>query len=326
MKPALFSLLLATLPVLGSAQEAVKLTEAQFNNVIEQLKKLEEDITRLRGDNLTSVLQRLRDAASSDQSALKLYLDCDSLVNNTRKEGTRSEARAREEQMKKGLERKGGNGANEEEGNFGVAVRLQIQYLILTLEAHETKEEELKKMVPKLKSFIGEMVAAAPKLKGRALQHVNQPIAGGRGSVIVEAFQLDRYLKVPNWTARPTDFGGMYSQTILPLARAESNTLLAGLWDERINAEANFRKETMFAPEFELWTRNDLPDLRWERATFLYANGPDPVTAMAEMLRLIKDNASHANAPNWLKELRTLVQQSAPTATQSAELTKSTGT
>ncbi|MDZ4289180.1 MAG: hypothetical protein U0984_14535 [Prosthecobacter sp.] len=337
MKPTALSLLFIALPALISAQTAtpaasppgqsVKLTDVQVNNVLAKLKELEKQIAEMRGTNLSSILQKLREGIASDQAALKLYLDCDALVNSARKEESKTEARMREEQMKKSLERKGGNGGDKnEDGDFAMAVRFQIQYLIMTLEAHEAKEEEFDKMVPKLQAYIAEVIAAAPKIKGRALQQMNQTLGGGGGgggrrgggggggggNPIIEAFQLDRYLAVPKWTNRPLDFAGMYSLTILPIAEEKDKNLLPGLWDARINAEGVFRKESMFAPEFELWTKNELPELRWERAKYLTEKGPDPVSAMAEMLKLIADNPGHANAPAWLQELRVMVNSAAP--------------
>ena len=76
----------------------------------------------------------------------------------------------------------------------------------------------------------------------------------------------------------------------------------------------------MTEPDFLLWSQNELPSLRWQRATYLYANGPSAINAMADMLKLIKDNPTHADAPNWVNELRILVNQSSPTpATSEAD-------
>jgi len=325
-------LLLTALPVLAAAQTpepaapapaAPKLTEAQVNNVLSQLEELEKQILSLRGNTLTTILAKLRAAMASDQAATSLYLECDRLVNSERKEGTKSEGREREKQMERNLERKGGGpGAGNDEGDFGLAVRFGLQYLILTIEAHEAKDEELKKMVPKLQEYIAAVVAAAPKLKGRAYNHLSGAVSGR--SPIVQAFQLDRYLTREGWSSQPLNFGGMYNETIFPLAAEENKDSLPGLWDARINAEAAFRKENMPEPEFILWTQIEVPSLRWQRAKYLYASGPSPIIAMADMLKLIKDNPAHADAPAWVKELRLLVNEASPTA-PSTNLEKPTG-
>ena len=295
------------------ATPAEKLTELQVNNVLSQLKVLEEDILSKRGNNLSTILAKLNAAIASDQSALKLYTDCDVLVNVERKEEGKTEARQRAEQMERALERKskGGGGAAADEGDSALAIRLGIRYLILTLEAHEAKDEDFKKMVPKLQSYVNDLVASAPKLHGRALGMVNR--ACSDGSPIVEAFQLDRYLNREGWSNSPTNIGGMYSATILPLAESEAKNSLPDLWDARINAEGAFRKENMTEPEFILWGQNELPALRWQRATYLYQKGPSLINAMADMLKLIKDNPSHPDAPDWVSQLREFINEASPT-------------
>lgn len=297
----------------AAAPAVPTLTDEQVSKVLTQLKELETQIQQMRGNTLGTVLTRLRAAMASDQAAMALYLDCDNIVNSERKEVDKSDARRRQENMEKNMERKpkgGGNNAANDDGDIGFAIRLGIQYLVLTLEAHEAKEEDFKKMAPKLQEYVQALVAAAPKLKGRSHNMLSNAL--GNNNPIVSAFNLSRYLTRKNWAARPTDIGAIYTQTLIPLAEGTNKESLPGLWDARINAEGIFRKENMFAPEFELWTQNELPTLRWQRATYLYEKGPSPITAMAEMLKLIRENPGHPDAPNWVKELRELVNQSAP--------------
>ena len=322
---SILPILLSALPLALSAQttpgaapapEASKLTEAQVNNVLGQLKVLEADILTKRGSNLTAILARLNSGLASDQAATKLYTDCELIVNSERKEESKAEARARAEQIERNMERKGKSGGNPaDEGDTALGIRVGLRYLIMTLEAHEAKDEDFKKMVPKLQAYINEMVAAAPKLKGRAYGMINRVC--GVNSPVIEAMQLDRYLSREGWSKSPTDIGDMYNTTFLPLAEEESKDSLPTLWDARINAEIAMRKESMTEPEFLLWGQIELPSLRWEKATYLYEKGPSAINAMADMLKLIKENPAHADAPNWVKELRTLVNQSSPTPVSS---------
>jgi hypothetical protein len=323
MKPALLLSLIASTATLSAqtptpaaaptppAAEAPKLTEAQVNNVLSQLQELEKQILTQRGSNLSSILAKLNDAISSDQAAIKFYTDCDVLVNSERKEASKSEARQRAEQMERNMERKSkaGAGADDQEGDTALALRLGLRYLILTLEAHETKDDDFKKMVPKLQSYIQDLVASAPKLAGRSMGMLNR--VSGPGSPVVQAFQLDRYLVREHWSRDAANFGGMYNQTLLFLAKDEAKDSLPTLWDSRINNEAAFRKEQMTEPEYALWLQNELPSLRWERATYLYKNGPSTINAMADMLKVIKEFPGHADAPKWVAELRSSVNESA---------------
>jgi len=296
-----------------------KLTDQQVSNVLAQLKQLESDILNQRGTNLSSILAKLNAGVASDQAAQKLYADCEILVNSERKEETKAEARARAEQLERNMERKGkgkgGAGGTDDEGDSALGVRFGLRYLIMTLEAHEAKDEDLKKMVPKLQSYLQDLVASAPKLKGRAYNIINRTCAAG--SPIVEAFQLDRYLTREMWSNSPTDIGGIYESTILALAEKDAPDSLQALWDARINAEGVFRKENMTEPEYLLWVQNELPVMRWARATYLYEKGPNAINAMADMLKVIKDHPSHADAPSWVSELRSLVNEVAPTPVSS---------
>jgi hypothetical protein len=301
------------------ASEAPKLTEAQVNNVLAQLQDLEKQILTQRGNNLTSILAKLNEAVSSDQAAIKFYTECDVLVNSERKEASKTESRQRAEQVEKAMERKAkaGAGADDQEGDNALALRLGLRYLMLTLEAHETKDEDFKKMIPKLQSYIQDLVASAPKLQGRSMGMLNR--VSGPGSPVVQAYQLDRYLAREHWSRDPANFGAMYNQTLLYLAKEEAKDSLPTLWDSRINNEAAFRKEQMTEPEYALWLQNELPTLRWERATDLYKEGPSPINAMADMLKVIKEYPGHADAPQWVAELRSSVNESAAApASQSA--------
>lgn len=328
MKPVLLLPLLACTPMLQAqnaspppSPEPAKLTEAQVSNVLSQLQDLEKNILAQRNSNLSSILAKLNDAIASDQAAVKFYTDCDVLVNSERKEGTKAEARQRAEQIERAMDRSkskggGGGGPSDDEGEMGLALRLGLRYLILTLEAHEAKEEDFKKMAPKLQAYIQDLVAAAPKLKGRAMNNLVR--VGSNGSPVVEAFQLDRFLNSQHWSRSPVDFGSMYEQTLFYLAEEEAKDSLPGLYDSRINSEAAFRKEQMPAPEYSLWLQGEFPALRWQRAIYLYKKGSSPIQAMGDMLKVIKEFPGHADAPKWVAELRTLVNESSAVPATSA--------
>jgi len=296
--------------------EKPKLTDQQVTSVLGQLKVLEADILAKRGTSLSSIMAKLNDGMASDAAAQKLYTECELVVNSERKQESKAEARARAEQLERRLEGgKGKGAATADEGDPALGIRLGLRYLIMTLEAHEAKEEEFKKMVPKLQTYIQDLVASAPKLKGRALAMINRVCS--EGSPVVEAFQLDRYLEREGWSKSPTAIGAMYNETILKIAESDSKDSLPTLWDSRIMAEAAFRKENMTVPEHALWLQNELPALRWERSTYLYEKGPSAINAMGDMLKNIKENPGHPDAPKWVQQLRQLVNQSSPTPVSS---------
>ncbi len=283
----------------NAPRATVTLTPEQIDMLTKQLAELEGQISKLRGDNLGQVLQKLRAAAASNNSAMSFYLDCEKLVSIDRKELDRDQTKRLAER----IDRTGDRRAVDEktDGDPSLAVRLQLQYLILSLEAHETKDRAA--LIPKLQSYIQEVLASADKLKGRAFGQLAGDLASDRHPVTA-AYQLQRYLKAENWTNNAADIPGMWTLTLLPWYKDNKPGDLTALWDQRITAEAAMRKGSLTDAEYQLWLQNELPALRWERAEYLVQNGTNPVNALADMLKLIKEFPAHADAPKWLTALR----------------------
>jgi hypothetical protein len=306
--PALL-LALLSLPAFGQEPAAPQtLTPEQLTNVLKQITQLEDQIAAMRDGRLAAALQKIRAGVASPRDALNLFMECDKIVNADRKELDKAEARRRQEMM----ERREKNENAEDDGQFSQAVQLGLKYLALTLEANELKAEDKAAMIPKLQAYIQELVASAPNLRGRSLQYLASAV--NDRNPIVDALRLSPFTKPRDWSPQAMDIGGMYKNTLLPTAEKYKPELLPTLWTERINAESALRKETMPAPEYELWLQDDVPALRWERASYLVEKGPSKINAMADMLALIKEFPGHADAPGWLSELRKSLNEVAPEA------------
>jgi hypothetical protein len=306
--PALL-LALLSLPAFGQEPAAPQtLTPEQLTNVLKQITQLEDQIAAMRDGRLAAALQKIRAGVASPRDALNLFMECDKIVNADRKELDKAEARRRQEMM----ERREKNDNAEDDGQFSQAVQLGLKYLALTLEANELKAEDKAAMIPKLQAYIQELVASAPNLRGRSLQYLASAV--NDRNPIVDALRLSPFTKPRDWSPQAMDIGGMYKNTLLPTAEKYKPELLPTLWTERINAESALRKETMPAPEYELWLQDDVPALRWERASYLVEKGPSKINAMADMLALIKEFPGHADAPGWLSELRKSLNEVAPEA------------
>jgi hypothetical protein len=285
---------------------AISLTPQQVELISKQLTDLEKQIQEMRGNTLSSVMQKLRSAAASDAAALNLLLDSEKLVNVERKDLDKTEERQRKEQMDRNAERRSDKKTEENEGDMGTSARLHIQYMILTLEARETKPADRGALLPKLTAYIQDVVANAEKLKGRSGQLLNREVGG---SVIAQAFQIERFLQGGgDWAARPLDMGGIWDRFILPQTKEQKPDALAAQYDARIAAETALRKGTMPEPEFLIWGQQDLPGLKWQRASYLLRNGPTPLNALKEMLDHIKAHPSHPDAPRWVAEMRAAME------------------
>jgi hypothetical protein len=290
----------------------IPLTPQQVELISKQLADLEKQIEEMRGSTLGAVMQKLRSAVASDAAALGLLLDSEKLVNVERKDLDKTEERQRKEQMDRNAERRNDKKAEDQDGDMGIAARLHIQYMILTLEARETKVADRDNLLPKLTAFIQDVVANADKLKGRAGQFLNRDVGG---SVIAQAFQIERFLQGGgDWASRPLDFGGIWDRFILPHTKEQKPDGLGAQYDNRISAETALRKGMMPEPEFIIWGQQELPEMKWQRANYLLRNGPAPLNALKDMLDHIKAHPGHPSAPGWLAEMRTAMEAGAGAA------------
>jgi len=318
MRPLLASLVVvsASLPLAaqdpapaaaGQPDAKSLLTPEQMKSVLTQLDELEKTILAQRGASIGSIIQKLRAASASDAAALSLIEDCEKLVMVERRDGDRDDARRIEQriqQSKKADTKK----SEDKEGDEMTGVRLALEYLALTLEAHEAKD--IKDMIPKALAYHQTLLSQGEKLKGRTGGSLMAPVSGGgRGGVgiVVEAYQLQRFLQREGWPLQPADIMGMYDRLILPSIRQDKKEDLATTWDTALNNYATFTKARMPEGEFVVWQQQTYPELRWQRATDLFENGASPVIGLAEMLKVIKEFPHHPSSPTWVKTLRGLV-------------------
>lgn len=285
-----------------------QLKPEQVNSVLKQLDELERTILAQRGSTLSGAIQRIRTAAGSDAAALNFIAECDQIVNVDRK--TADKDAEKDAERRKEIQKKRQQDMDREDveknGDATLSLRLGLEYLALTLEAHEAKD--ISTMVPKLQAYQQSLLASAPKLKGRAGDMLLRPVGGGNVGLVVDALQLSPFLQRENWPLVPGDISEHYDRLILKLAREKKPEELGTLWDTAINLEAGLRKERMFEGEYALWVQNELPQLRWQRAQDLVRFTSNPVTGLAEMLNLIKANPNHPGSPAWVNELRSLVK------------------
>jgi len=286
-----------------------QLKPEQVSSVLKQLEELEKTILTQRGTSLSSIIQRLRTAASSDAGALGLVAECDEIVNVQRKEGDRQAKEDAERRQEAQKRRQQGTDKNdiEKNGDATLALRLNLEYLALSLEAWQT--DDLASMVPKLQAFHQTLIASAAKLRGRAGESLQRPAGGGNPlGLVVSALQLEAYLQKENWPTSPGDILQHYQRLIIPPIRRHKPEELGAIWDTALNMEGSFRKGRMFEGEYALWMQNDLPALRWQRAQDIVRNSGNPITGLADMLNLIKTHPSHPSSASWVNELRSLVK------------------
>lgn len=311
----------AVAPVSPAA--ATKLTDEQTANIIKQLDQIESQITKNRGDSFNNALARFKAGAANDKDALSLYLDCYKLEHFDRRDLKQTDFQVWKDK----------NESRLKDPEFLIGLRLQLEYLAICIPAQDATE--IGPIVSALQTFIPKAVSAVQstmthsasgalkdkdKDKGsgnggkQLLDTLKQPVTGTDFS---KAYLLDDLLKRQDWEYAPLGISGIYQNIIFPYYLEKKAAELPGQWEARINAELLLRKAVTSETEYQLFYKENYPQLLWTKNTYLLKNNITPVLALADMLKIVRENPTHPNANAWVKELRKAVtetQSSSPSS------------
>lgn len=347
----ILSLLLALLAGSAAAQEEVRprprppvagdemvvpevsLTPAQIGHILKELEKVETEIGQGRGGILGTALTKFRSAMGSESDAVSLYLECYKLENFDRKDLKQTDF----------MEWRDRNEARLKDENFTQGLLLQLEYLVLTIQAQNLKEQkDMGTLVPALQAFIGkaitEVQATMKHTASGALEQKDADSKGGgqgrrggggqgqgggsplagmlrqsvKGTEFSRAYLLDDHLTRREWEYSPLNIGGIYDSVIFPYFVSEKPTELSAQWDSRINAEMALLKASMSETEFALRYKELQPRLLWEKHNHLLANNINALNALADMLKVIQGNPNHPDAAGWLTQFKAIMTKLAP--------------
>lgn len=337
MKSILLATLLCCASATASAQtpapatappaDGPKLTPEQTANIMKQLDALDTVIGKNRGDIMGGALARFSKAvAGGEAGALALYLECYKLEHFDR---VNLKVTDYQDWAKR-------NADKHKDPEFLMALWLQLDYLVLTIQAQEAKEKDIPTLVASLQSYISRVVAAiqgATKHTAAGAVKDNTKGAakgGGRGanfdsgnlqqmlrqsvknSEFSKAYLLDEFLSKEEWTYDPIDIKGIYDQVIFPYYLEKKPAELPAQWDSRIKAELSIRAAVMSESEYSIFYKDRYPVMLWQRADYLVNHNVNALVAMADMLKLIRENLTHPDARDWAKRLRELVNGAQP--------------
>lgn len=300
----------------------VILTPAQTTHILKELEKVEAQIGKGRGGVFGAAVAKFREGMASPSAALALYLDCYKLEHFDRKNLKQADF----------MDWRNKNEVKLKDEDFKKALMLQLEYLVLTIQAQDIDEpKKLASIVPSLQAFLGKAVTAIQGTtshsasgavtdkdakggkKGGAVVPAGDIIGTLRQSVaesdFARAYSLNDFLKREDWEYQPLSVRGIYANAIFPYYLAEKPTDLPAQWDARINAEMAMRRALLSETEFGEYSKDTVPRLQWEKNNYLVVNDVNAVNAMADMLKVIQTYPSHPDANNWLKEFRVLVKK-----------------
>ncbi|RBP45020.1 hypothetical protein DES53_10315 [Roseimicrobium gellanilyticum] len=317
------------------------LTSEQTANIMKQLEQLEAQITKGRGDLFGMALSKCRAGAASEAAALSLYLDCYKVEHFDKRNLKTTDFQAW----------KDGNEGRLKDEEFTKGLVLQLEYLVLSIQAQDADEpKEMAPLVAALQAYLPRAVAAVQdSMKHTASGAVEEkdkggrngggrgPGGGGRGpggggqlagilresvkaTEFARALQLDEYMRNNEWEYSPLGIDGIYERVILPYYLETKREDVGTQWDARINAELALRKSGLSEAQYAEFYKERLPVLQWNKASYMLQNKVNPIMALADMLKIVRENPAHANAAQWLKDLRRSVNESqAPVVSPGAD-------
>lgn len=324
-----------TVPTPATTTTGPTLTPEQTANIMKQLEQLELQINKGRGDLLGSALAKCRAAAASEAAALALYLDCYKVEHYDKRNLKTTDFQAW----------KDNNETRLKDPEFTKGLVLQLEYLVLSIQAQEADEaKEKATLVAAVQAFLPRAVGAVQEsMKHTASGAIEEKDkgprngGGGRGpgrgpgggggpalgagqlagilreqvrqTEFARALQIDEYLRSSEWEYAPLDIVGIYDTVIFPYYLENKREEVGAQWDSRISAEMALQKGSMSEAQYAEYYKERLPVLQWAKASFMLENKINPIMALADMLKVVRDNPSHPNAAQWLKSLRQSVNE-----------------
>ncbi|MBK1791909.1 hypothetical protein [Persicirhabdus sediminis] len=300
-----------TAGVLGSVNlangEAEPLKEVDKIALMEQLRLIQEQSDKYILGQYSAAHRRLLEAASSDAKAYELFIQCYEQVHFVKKDEKSQDFR---EWRRK-------NAVQHSASGFRRAIRHQIAWLLLTIEATQ-QEGEYSEMAPKTLKYLQGIMDDSRLMYGyHDIMERNV-----MNSVIVNALML-KEMKPDNWPTSPARIDEVFDLVILPQYRDTSNsTRLRQAWASRIrmeeakhqiwNTKAKPPKDgkptpsSSIKPNFQRPFVEIKPELMWEMEVDCFTSG-DEMTSAKNMLSLVKANLKHEKADAWIKEFQSLV-------------------
>jgi hypothetical protein len=303
--------------------------------ILEKFAQAQKDFEGRKKDIAAAALGRFTSGAASEAAALQLYFTCQQIVQDRVPDldgDTKKDAKEQQERLKQQAEQMA------EIPGFSAVLQLQLQYLVLTMEAPTIKERSV--LITRLKDFAGKavdimktytsppgepqhkVVATVGSGKGkreqekqrdaqreeRARQQVIQLARqSAMGSIFAQAYSLQNYFKpVEGWPPSALDLPAIYTGMVLPYYRETKKEFVAPTWDEYLGHEATLQRCSLDDRGYARWGIGAYKNLIWSKWMDLFHNGVDRMTAADELAKLCKENPAHPSVGAWMQQLSEL--------------------
>jgi hypothetical protein len=297
--------------VLSSAR-ADELTPADREALLQKLESIRDDANGKVEARFRAAIAAYNAAASSNDAATELYLKCIEKLNFEDQDKKASDFREWKKKEDDKLTDPG----------LGLALRLQINWLILTLRA-ASPEADRTQLLHSVQEIVDVIVREASMLKNQR-QILSQ---GVTSSIFAKAYEIQN-VNVESWAMSPGEIGEIYDSILLPpLRRPERLDALRSAWIRRIQQEMIIRQswsnedppvknpknkngngEAPQKWDYETFVQDRVPELQWDMEVDLFENG-DQQAAALRMLAHLEKHIAHKSARRWTKELERLLGQ-----------------
>jgi hypothetical protein len=306
MKPT--SLILAAVLCLPFAR-AEDLSDVEREALLQKLEELRANAVSQVDARYRAAIAAYQAAMASDDTAKDLYLNCVEKVNfkdQQRKSSDFREWKRREEERLS-------------DPGMGLALRLQLRWLILTLRAASEKTER-SQLITGVREVVDALVTDAEKLRNQR-QILDQSAVS---SLFARAYEIGE-VKVNDWVFSPSQIGDIYDKILLPpLRSARQVDALRTAWLRRISQETRMQEfmpeqereengkrrigmaDAMRGREFEMFIADTVPELHWAMEMDLFRHG-DERDAAVRMLAHLERNLGHKSARKWTTEFTALL-------------------
>jgi hypothetical protein len=297
-----------------SPARAQSLSPADREALLEKLEKMREEATSKADARFRAAIAAYTGASGSDEAAMELYLNCIQKADFQDQQKKESEFRDWKRKEADQLSAPG----------HGLALRLQLRWLILTLRAASSKTER-NQLLPGVQEIVDIIAKDADRLRQHR-QLLHQAVTS---SAFARAYEITG-VEVENWPMSPANISEIYEKILLPpLRKPDRLEALRSAWVRRIQAEiaiaqapagnddAGGRKNgggaRPRADDYERFMAETVPELQWQMEMDLFRNGDQQGAAM-RMLSHLEKYMSHQSARKWSDELKNILspQQTAP--------------
>lgn len=267
--------------------------------LLEKLKEIQDSSNSTVKGRYGVALAAFKNARESDAAAHDLYLNC---IEKVRFEDQVKKASEFRDWKKRHKE-------NTDTPGFRLALRHQLNWLVLTLEAAQS--EDATSMAGRGISALEAILHDAEALKGHAELLKGSVLK----SIFADAYSVNA-LETLNWPPSPLNIQALYETVILPPLRTpKTHDALRAAWLKRIEYEGLLlEKWTNEAsadrdrkPGFEKWLAEGRHNLTWAMEVDLFQSG-DQRAAALRMLAHLEKNLTHKSAPSWIAQFTSLVE------------------